>query len=128
MIEPIVDTAAHLFYNRLFEIDPSARPLFANTDMNKQRDKFLDTLELVVKHVGQLDEITPKLEELGRSHVRYGVEDHHYDSVASALLWALQQGLGDVFTDDVRDAWIYTYTRIAAPMRKAGKLALAENA
>jgi hypothetical protein len=30
---PIADTAATLFYQRLFEIDQSTRPLFSGTDM-----------------------------------------------------------------------------------------------
>lgn len=120
-VEPIIDTAAVLFYNRLFEIDPSAKPLFANTDMKAQRDKLLDTLSVAVQNIDQLDAMAQSLAELGRRHTDYGVEDHHYDSVQTALLWALQQGLGDGFTPQVEEAWAACYQAIAEPMRHPGK-------
>ena len=36
---PIADSAATLFYGRLFELDPSTRPLFTHTNMPDQRKK-----------------------------------------------------------------------------------------
>ncbi len=118
MIEPIIDTAAVLFYNRLFEIDPTVKPLFANSDMNQQRDKLLDTLNLAVQNVDQIEHMAESLADLGKRHANYGVEDQHYETVRAALLWALGQGLGDLFTPEVRDAWNACYQAIADPMRQ----------
>ena len=36
-VAPIADTAATIFYDRLFELDPSLRKLFSRTDMASQR-------------------------------------------------------------------------------------------
>ena len=49
------------------------------------------------------------MQALGRRHAGYGVRPEHYDTVGAALLWTLEQGLGDAFTDDVRAAWAEAY-------------------
>ena len=43
--------------------------------------------------------------------------DEHYDTVASALLWTLEQGLGEQFTPDVKAAWVSVYTMLANAMK-----------
>ena len=43
MVAPIADQAAVIFYERLFELDPSLRRLFAHTDMAGQRKALMDT-------------------------------------------------------------------------------------
>jgi hemoglobin-like flavoprotein len=67
----------------------------------------------------KLETVRPALESLGRRHVDYGVQDHHYDLGEVALLWTLEQGLGDGFTGPVRDAWSDAYAALAAIMRGA---------
>jgi len=117
--EPIADSAVALFYQRLFEIDPSTRPLFANTAMPRQHERLLKALGSVVENAERVDRLTPVLEELGRRHRAYGVEDRHYDSVGMALLSTLQQGLGAAFTDEARAAWTITYAVVSGVMRRA---------
>ena len=53
----------------------------------------------------------------GRRHVHYGVQDHEYDSVGTALLWTLERGLGSEFTPEVRNAWTEVYLLVAALAR-----------
>jgi hemoglobin-like flavoprotein len=48
-----------------------------------------------------------------------GLEDRHYDTVAAALLWTLERGLGESFTPEVRDAWAAAYEVLSSTM-KAG--------
>lgn len=118
-IAPIADTAARLFYRRLFEIAPEVRPLF-KTSMSEQGDKLLKTLAIAVGGLKQLDTIAPAVEELGRRHTQYGAEPPHYDAVGDALLWALEQGLGADFTEEVREAWSEAYLLLAGVMINAG--------
>lgn len=66
-----------------------------------------------------MEAILPAVEDLGRRHVAYGVKDAHYDPVGAALLWTLEQGLGDAFTPPVRDAWTQTYVTLAGAMKQA---------
>jgi hemoglobin-like flavoprotein len=124
-VQPIAEAVPELFYTNLFEIDPGTRPLFAKTDMTRQHAKLLEALQLVVECAGNISELVPALEDLGKRHVRYGVSDRQYDSVGQALLVTLEQGLGDTFTDETREAWATAYGLIADTMRKGASLARA---
>src|SRR5262245_47103890 len=87
LVLPIADTAASMFYDRLFAIDPSTRPMFANTQMDEQKKKLLQALAFVISGLDRLDQLVPTIQNLGRNHVCYGVTEIHYDSVGAALLW-----------------------------------------
>ena len=118
-VEPIADTAASLFYGRLFEIDPSTQPLFSKTDMADQKKKLMQVIGIAVRGLDRVDETLAVVAELGKRHGAYGVTDRHYDSVGSALLWTLEKGLGDQFTPDVKDAWATVYGILANTMKGA---------
>jgi hemoglobin-like flavoprotein len=115
---PISDKAAELFYNRLFELDPALRPRFTS-DMTEQGRKLMGMITVAVNSLDRLDEIIPAVRALGKRHSGYGVTDDHYDTIATALLWTLERGLGDAFTDDTRNAWIKTYTLLSTTMKEA---------
>lgn len=112
---PIAETAAELFYGRLFELDPSLRPLFRG-DMTEQGRKLMTTLKVVVNGLTRLEALVPAVQALGRRHAGYGVKDEHYQTVATALLWTLKQGLGDAFTLETEAAWVAAYTILAEVM------------
>ena len=120
-VEPIADTAAGLFYGRLFEIDPALERLFRRTDMAGQRKILMQTLTVVVKSLDRLDQIVPAVQALGRRHAGYGVREAHYATVGAALLWTLEQGLGEAFTPAVRDAWATAYGTLATVMIDAAQ-------
>ena len=123
-VAPIAETAAELFYQRLFELDPSLRPMFRG-DMKDQGKKLMAMLGSVVGGLRHLDRLVPGVRALGARHVDYGVRDEHYDTVGAALLWTLDQGLGDAFTDEVCDAWTAAYTLLATTMKDAAAEAAA---
>ena len=104
MVVPIADVAATLFYERLFALDSSLRPMFDRTDMKEQRRKLLAALGTVVNGLDNLEPLIPVLENLGRNHSRYGVKDAHYETVGAALLWTLEQGLGEAWTPAAKAA------------------------
>lgn len=118
---PIADTAAQLFYQRLFELDPSLRGMFTQTDLTEQRKKLMQMITVAVRGLTRLDELVPAVEALGFRHAGYGVTDAHYGTVATALLWTLEQGLGESFTPEVREAWIETYTILATVMQNGAR-------
>jgi hemoglobin-like flavoprotein len=119
-VEPIADAAADLFYGRLFALDPSLRPMFKH-DLTEQKMKLMQTLAVAVRGLDDLDSLVPVLQALGRRHVDYGVEAPHYDTVGAALLWTLEQGLGDDFTPATEEAWIAVYDIVAATMKEAAE-------
>ena len=119
-VVPIEETAAALFYNRLFELDPSLRRLF-HTDMKEQGRKLMATLAVAVGGLDNLDTIVPAVRDLGSRHVGYGVEAAHYETVGDALIWTLEQGLGDDFTEQTKEAWVAAYGLLSSVMIEAGE-------
>src|SRR4051794_28269552 len=95
---PIGDTAAHIFYNKLFASDPALKSLFKG-DMAAQGKKLMSMITTAIVSLDNLAAIVPTVKDLGRRHGGYGVKTKDYDTVAGALLSTLHQGLGDAFTD-----------------------------
>lgn len=119
---PIADQAAALFYGKLFELDPALKPLFT-TDIKEQGKKLMVMITAAVRGLSDLGKLVPVVEDLGRRHVGYGVKDEHYATVGTALLWTLEQGLGEAFTAEVKEAWATTYGILSATMQKAAAAA-----
>jgi len=122
---PIKDTAADLFYGRLFEDDPSLKALFPS-DLTEQKQKLMATIATAVGSLKNLEDIVPVVQDLGIRHIAYGVKPEHYDTVGGALLWTLEQGLGEAFTPEVKAAWGEVYTVLAATMKDAAAAAADE--
>lgn len=118
-VEGISETAADLFYNKLFDTDPALKPLFKSGDMKEQGAKLMKMIGVAVNGLSRLETIVPAVQQLGVRHAGYGVKDADYDTVAGALLWTLGQGLGDAFTDDLKAAWVEAYTLLATTMKDA---------
>jgi hemoglobin-like flavoprotein len=117
-VAPIAPAAAAMFYQRLFVLDPALRPLFKG-DMAEQGRKLMSMIGVAVANLGRLDAIVPTVRELGRRHAGYGVQQSHYDTVGTALVWTLEQGLGSDFTPATRQAWVEAYTILAETMQQS---------
>lgn len=115
-VEPIAEQAAEIFYNKLFEYDPKLKPLF-KSDIKAQGRKLMATLKVATAGLNDLDTLVPVLHQLAERHVKYGVKAADFTPVGNALLYALQQGLGDQFTDDVRQAWVDVFRLVATTMK-----------
>ncbi len=112
--------AGAFFYDRLFALDPSLRPLFPD-DLHRQGEKFVETLGTMIRALEreQTADASSELQQLGQRHEEYGVQPRHYDTLREALLWALAQILGEDFDDDVAVAWCNVYNHTARAMREA---------
>jgi hemoglobin-like flavoprotein len=117
-VVPIKETAADLFYGKLFELDPSLRALF-KSDIREQGRKLMAMIGTAVGGLNNLGALVPAVKDLGRRHAGYGVKSEDYTTVATALLWTLEKGLGDAFTPQVKDAWTETYMVLAKTMQTA---------
>ena len=117
---PIADKAAELFYAKLFELDPELKKLF-KSDMSEQGKKLMIMIDTVVRSLDKLEAVVPAIQASGKRHVAYGVKDEDYDTVGAALIWTLGVGLGDDFTDEVKEAWLAAYTLLATTMKDAAK-------
>jgi hemoglobin-like flavoprotein len=83
-VVPIAHLADGLFYRKLFELDPSLRPIFKD-EMREKGDKLMEVIAVAVEGLDNLDEIVPAVQELGVKHLEYGVNDSHYDTFGAAL-------------------------------------------
>ena len=63
-VMPIAETAAELFYGRLFELDPTLRPMFRG-DMREQGRKLMQMLAVAVHGLDRLHEILPAVRAMG---------------------------------------------------------------
>jgi hemoglobin-like flavoprotein len=115
-VEPIAEQAAEIFYNKLFEYDPSLKPLFKG-DLKDQGKKLMATLKVAVNGASDLDKLVPVLHQLADRHVDYGVKPKDYTPVGNALLFTLKTGLGNDFTPELRQAWVDVFRLIAKTMK-----------
>lgn len=130
LLVPLGDTVSDLFYRRLFEIRPDLRSLFP-ADMEAQKKKLLNMLAFTIKSIDwpieeweqdidPEDDLFLVVLALGRRHRHlYKVDDEHYGPVGEALVWTLEQGLGQVFEGIVQEAWIQVYRMLATTMKIA---------
>lgn len=132
LVVPIAETAADLFYRRLFEIRPAYRSLFPE-DLSKQKRKLVTMLAFIVKSMDWMssqwqEDVAPEDDlclivlAMGRRHSSlYHIPDDSYEPVGQALLWTLEQGLGQAFTDEVRAAWTRLYGVVSTTMRMGAR-------
>src|ERR1700752_5382 len=123
-VRPMTDTAAGLFYGRLFDLDPHLELLF-HSALEVQGRKLMHMIGLAVKGLNRPAELLPLLHELGERHAAYGVAEHDYDTVGAALLWTLKQGLCKAFTPEVSEAWTAVYELLSSSMKAGANAALA---
>ena len=112
--------AALVFYRRLFELDPSLRPLFV-TDIEEQAKKLTDMLGVLISMLGRPSGLDMELRAMGARDAAYGVKDEHYGLAASALLGMLAEVLGPAFTTQVKDAWMALYIEIEEKMKRGAR-------
>jgi len=118
LLAPYSEQFGTAFYRRLFEIDPELRLLFASTILEEQIHKLTTMLDLIVHWLDVPERLVPVLKQLGARHANYGVTDDHFAKVGSALIGAMEEQLGDRFTNEARSAWNEAYLLISALMRR----------
>lgn len=117
-IEPAA--TAVVFYDRLFTLDPTLRPLFTH-DLTLQGLRFLAALHVAVGGLSEPELMVTAVKQLGQRHVAYGVRPEHYHTFGKALFWTLEQQLGDRWTPPVAAAWTEAYYLLAGLMKEAAQ-------
>jgi hemoglobin-like flavoprotein len=139
LVVPIADTAADLFYKRLFELRPEYAALFTG-DLTAQKRKLIQMLAFIVKsldwpesawkdNVSAEEDLVFVVLALGRRHKDlYRVPNESYAVVGEALLWTLDYGLAGAFDDMARAAWTHVYQLVSSAMRMGAALTNAQAA
>ena len=115
-IRPRLSEFSLTFYANLFIIYPETKPLFANTDMEAQSQKLVESLILVVLNLRKPDILTQTLRNLGTRHIEYGALPEYYPLVGNALLTTFEQYLRSDWTPQVKQAWVDAYNLISQIM------------
>ena len=115
--------AGELFYSRLFEVAPAVKSMFKH-DQKEQARKLMNMVTLVVTKLQKLDDIMNEVKLLAQRHGKYGAQPEHYKVVGECLLWTLEQGLGDKWNPELKEAWTNVYITLSSAMIK-GQLAAA---
>jgi methyl-accepting chemotaxis protein len=115
-VAPRGDELMDVFYARLFAAAPAVKPLFAGTDLKKQKTMLLGTLVLLRKSLRDLDPIVPKLRELGARHVAYGARPEHYPVVGEVLIASMAEIAGEAWRPEYERAWGEAFAIVAGAM------------
>jgi hemoglobin-like flavoprotein len=112
-------TALVFFYNSFFENVynrlPITRTMFQG-NIAKQGQMFAALLKFLVKSIGHEPEFTITLQYLAMLHNALGVTTQQYSLMGIILVDTVATCLGTAFTDDIRSAWITTYSSMMTVM------------
>ncbi len=110
------DELVDVFYGRLFAVAPAVRPLFAGTDLKRQKGMLLAALVLLRGSLRDLDSVVTKLRDMGARHVRYGAQPEHYPVVGEVLITSMAEIAGDAWTVEYELAWTEAFAIVAGAM------------
>ena len=110
------DEVGALFYQNLFDLEPSLKELFSG-DIETQQKKLMNMLDKVVLGLNDLETLLPSVRELGRNHGSYGVKPEYFSLVGASLLSSLETKMGKDWTPELHEAWTSFYTLLAVTMK-----------
>jgi hemoglobin-like flavoprotein len=116
LVAPQGDALMDTFYARLFAAAPAVQPLFAGTDLRRQKSMLLAALVLLRKSLRDLDAIVPTLRALGARHVAYGAQPAHYPVVGEVLIASMAEVAGDAWRPAYERAWAAAFEIVAGAM------------
>jgi hemoglobin-like flavoprotein len=85
--------------------------------MKVQAKMLMTAIGLAVQGLDRPEVVTPQIALIGQQHVNYGTTPADFDKFGAALQWALEQTLGDGFTQPVKEAWAEAFKFIAQGMK-----------
>jgi hemoglobin-like flavoprotein len=116
LIAPRGEELMDIFYARLFAVAPAVTPLFAATDLRRQKAHLLGALVLLRNSLRNLDAIVPTLRELGGRHVAYGARPEHYPVVGEVLIASMAEQAGEAWRPQYERAWTAAFDIVAGVM------------
>ena len=114
-LAPKGEELAKAFYERLFNNNPELKPLFVHRDNSM---KLFEALKCIVNRLRDQEALVNFLKTLGARHVSYNIKDEDYPKVGTALLETFEEFAGDLWTEEVKQAWTEAYELIATVMKQ----------
>ena len=108
------------FYADLFLKHPETRQLFP-VSMRAQRAHLVQALATIVGSVGNVDELSAFLRDLGRGHRKFGALAEHYEAVGDSLLATFAHFSAAEWDAGLAADWSAAYQLIAGVMVAAAQ-------
>lgn len=108
-------TITAAMYKRLFQ-DPAVRELFNQSNQGeggRQTKALAQAILAYAQNIDNLAALGPAVERIAQKHVGLHILPEHYPHVATALLGAIKDVLGDDATDEILAAWGEAYWFLA---------------
>ena len=101
-------------YERLFR-DEHIRSLFnhANQANGQQINALAGAIVAYASNIDNLGALLPAVERIAQKHVGFHILPEHYPFVATALLGAIEDVLGEAATEEILQAWGQAYWFLA---------------
>lgn len=104
LISKYGDSVPLYLFSDLFLHVPGYREMFS-VNMRNQRDRLMEALGFAVEHANGLQEITPYLHQLARSHRKLGVQDEHYMKWCASVVNTMRRFSGNVWDEGLEREW-----------------------
>lgn len=116
------DRLSEYLYDNLFTRYPETRELFKTVRMDEQRKKIIHALAVVLRNFENPKFIAPYLQGLGLTHVAYGARPDLYEAIGECFLDAIAKVTGEVWTDELAEAWTEAFEFLAGQMLKGAAI------
>lgn len=121
-----------VLFTRLFELEPDLVFLFqynsahfstvqeclSSSEFSEHIRKVMTVIDAAVSSLDSLSSLDEYLTGLGRKHRATGVKLDSFKTVGESLLFALETGLGELFTPETREAWTQLYAVVVGAMSR----------
>lgn len=104
-----------LLYDKLFELDPGSAKLFKG-DIGDQQHRIMNMMKTVSEGLNNPNIILPAIQDLGKRHSDYGVEEKQYETFKTALFYALKTITGNEWNEQTEKIWDKFYQILVAVM------------
>ncbi|NP_001413489.1 anaerobic nitrite reductase GLB0 [Physcomitrium patens] len=119
------------FFRKVFEIAPGAKAMYSflrdstipfeeNPKVkNHARYVFMMTGDAAVQlgEKGAYQVLESKLQKLAATHVNAGVTDDQFEIVKEAILYAIEMGVPDLWSPELKSAWGDAYDMLAEQVK-----------
>lgn len=114
-----------VFYLRLFDVNPSARPFFKGTNMQAQGRVLCGVISTALNQLKSPEGFVQLLTKLTHVHSERGIRGMQYGIIGEVLFWSLKHCLGDSYDERTNQAWIKIFSymlKIIVPVSLADEI------
>jgi len=102
------EQATRLFHQRLRELNPALLTLFT-AEAGTQPQRPMETLAVMISLIDNPAALSRQIGAIQARQQHYHLSGEQFQQIGDALLWVIEQRLGQTFTRDIQTAWLAFY-------------------